>query len=143
MAGSMPLETYRDTCDRVTPINSPASAAERYPLMVELLMVFSVCFCCILHNGVLKELLRQNSLHGLGIISHGRGTMSLEHPSPEELLEGIPSAHWRECHDCGNISIHADNVTPHVICRQCKSRDTRPMKNANAQLRRAAGITWD
>lgn len=33
--------------------------------------------------------------------------------------------HDRQCHDCGNVAIHMDNVVPHVICQKCGSQDTR------------------
>ena len=36
-----------------------------------------------------------------------------------------PTVHWRKCHDCGTIQLHADNITPYVLCRKCGSQDTR------------------
>ena len=36
-----------------------------------------------------------------------------------------PTVHWRKCHDCGTIQLHADNIAPYVDCRKCGSRDTR------------------
>jgi len=36
-----------------------------------------------------------------------------------------PTVHWRKCHDCGTIQLHADNIAPYVNCRKCRSQDTR------------------
>lgn len=32
---------------------------------------------------------------------------------------------FRHCWDCGKISHHADSITPEVLCKRCKSQDTR------------------
>ena len=37
--------------------------------------------------------------------------------------------HERKCWDCGNVAMHADNVTPEVLCKKCGSQDTRLTKN--------------
>jgi hypothetical protein len=31
----------------------------------------------------------------------------------------------RKCHDCGNVAMHEDSVTPWVLCKKCGSQDTR------------------
>ena len=36
--------------------------------------------------------------------------------------------HERKCHDCGNVAIHEDRITPWVLCKKCGSQDTRPTK---------------
>ena len=36
--------------------------------------------------------------------------------------------HWRRCWDCGNVAQHADSITPHVLCKECKSQDTRKIE---------------
>lgn len=33
--------------------------------------------------------------------------------------------HLRKCWPCGNVAEHADNITPHVLCKKCGSQDTR------------------
>lgn len=33
--------------------------------------------------------------------------------------------HERKCHDCGNVAIHQDSITPWVLCPKCGSQDTR------------------
>lgn len=33
--------------------------------------------------------------------------------------------HWRLCWDCQAISQHTDNIKPEVLCKKCKSQDTR------------------
>lgn len=34
----------------------------------------------------------------------------------------------RKCHDCRNVSLHRDNITPYVLCPKCGSQDTRLIK---------------
>ena len=46
----------------------------------------------------------------------------------QSILEHCPSVHLRKCHNCGNVSYHADNVTPHVLCKACGDQDTRAVK---------------
>jgi DNA-directed RNA polymerase subunit RPC12/RpoP len=41
----------------------------------------------------------------------------------------ISKPHYRRCWDCGAISLHADNVTPEVLCKRCGSQDTRMIRN--------------
>ena len=41
------------------------------------------------------------------------------------MSEMPPTVHWRKCHDCGTIQLHAENISPYVNCRKCGSRDTR------------------
>ena len=45
----------------------------------------------------------------------------MKHPTPN-------ASHERRCHDCGNVAIHADMVTPWVLCSKCGSQDTRRTK---------------
>ena len=33
--------------------------------------------------------------------------------------------HERKCWNCGNVSVHTDDVMPEVLCRKCGSQDTR------------------
>jgi hypothetical protein len=44
------------------------------------------------------------------------------------ILADCPSVHIRKCRDCGNVAYHADNITPHVLCKKCGSQDTRKVK---------------
>jgi hypothetical protein len=44
------------------------------------------------------------------------------------ILADCPSVHLRKCHDCSSVAYHADNVTPHVLCKKCGSQDTRKVK---------------
>lgn len=37
-------------------------------------------------------------------------------------------AHKRKCWDCGSVALHEDSIVPHVLCRQCGSRDTRRLR---------------
>lgn len=46
----------------------------------------------------------------------------------KSILADCPSVHLRKCHDCSNVAYHADNVTPHVLCKKCGSQDTRKVK---------------
>lgn len=34
----------------------------------------------------------------------------------------------RKCHDCGNVAMHEDRITPWVLCKKCGSQDTRLVK---------------
>ncbi len=36
--------------------------------------------------------------------------------------------HERKCHDCGNVAVHQDNITPEVLCKKCRSQDTRVVR---------------
>jgi len=36
--------------------------------------------------------------------------------------------HLRECHVCGYLDYHADDVVPYCLCTQCGSQDTRRLK---------------
>lgn len=58
-------------------------------------------------------------------------------PSAVQILRGAPRANWRKCWDCGSESLHMDSKTPWVLCQHCKSQDTRLMKQATAELRKA------
>lgn len=59
-------------------------------------------------------------------------------PSPTHILRGAPNANWRKCWDCGSESLHMDSVTPWVLCQDCKSQDTRLMREATESLRESA-----
>ena len=55
----------------------------------------------------------------------------------QKTVEGLsvdlpPTVHWRKCHDCGTIQLHADNRTSYVLCRKCGSQDTRKVSNGPA-----------
>jgi len=48
----------------------------------------------------------------------------------QKTIDGLssdmpPTVHWRKCHDCGTVQLHADSRTPYVLCRKCGSQDTR------------------
>ena len=36
--------------------------------------------------------------------------------------------HRRKCHDCGHVGWYADSRTPYCLCDQCRSQDTRLVK---------------
>ena len=36
--------------------------------------------------------------------------------------------HQRKCHDCGHVGWYADSRTPYCLCDQCRSQDTRLVK---------------
>lgn len=38
--------------------------------------------------------------------------------------------HRRKCHDCGHVGWYADSRTPYCLCDQCRSQDTRRVKEA-------------
>ena len=46
----------------------------------------------------------------------------MKYPTPN-------ASHERRCHDCGNVGIHADRITPWVLCGKCGSQDTRAVKS--------------
>lgn len=43
----------------------------------------------------------------------------------DQIKACVPSLHQRRCRDCGEVSWHADHVTPYVLCPHCGSQDTR------------------
>jgi Zn finger protein HypA/HybF involved in hydrogenase expression len=47
-----------------------------------------------------------------------------------ERLRAIINAklHRRKCRDCGHVGWYADSRTPYCLCEQCKSQDTRLVK---------------
>jgi Zn finger protein HypA/HybF involved in hydrogenase expression len=45
-----------------------------------------------------------------------------------QIFQDVPSLHERRCWDCHEIHWHADNITPYVLCPDCKSQDTRPVR---------------
>ena len=42
----------------------------------------------------------------------------------------------RRCWDCGNVAVHLDFITPHVLCKKCGSQDTRRLKEQSCCVRR-------
>lgn len=38
--------------------------------------------------------------------------------------------HRRRCRDCGHVGWYADSRTPYCLCDQCRSQDTRRVKEA-------------
>lgn len=63
------------------------------------------------------------------------------HPSISEVMEAVPGLHWRCCWNCKNVALHADCVTPQVLCRKCGSQDTRKMQQPTARLKIQEGKT--
>lgn len=49
-------------------------------------------------------------------------------PTIDQVLQAAPDLHWRQCRDCMRVALHVVNVTPWVLCRNCGSQDTRPVK---------------
>lgn len=49
-----------------------------------------------------------------------------------ERLQSIINAklHRRRCRDCGHVGWYADSRTPYCLCDQCRSQDTRRVKEA-------------
>lgn len=45
------------------------------------------------------------------------------------------SDHKRKCWTCGNIAMHADNITPDVLCKECGSQDTRLVREKSPAVR--------
>jgi len=45
-------------------------------------------------------------------------------------LQAIIAAklHQRRCHDCGHVGWYADSRTPYCLCDNCRSQDTRLVK---------------
>lgn len=38
--------------------------------------------------------------------------------------------HQRRCWNCGYVDYHADRIVPYVLCGECGSQDTRPIREA-------------
>lgn len=46
----------------------------------------------------------------------------------DELVFDNAKLHRRKCHDCGHAGWYADSRTPYCLCDQCRSQDTRLVK---------------
>lgn len=42
--------------------------------------------------------------------------------------------HQRKCFDCGNVATHSDNIVPEVLCKVCRSQDTRAMPPSKSEI---------
>lgn len=44
------------------------------------------------------------------------------------IRRDVPTLHQRRCWDCGKTHWHATDRAPYVLCPDCKSQDTRKIK---------------
>jgi hypothetical protein len=56
-----------------------------------------------------------------------------------EMVAANPDMCWRACWACGKDQIHRASVTPGVLCRFCKSQDTRLMREETEDLQALKG----
>ena len=66
-----------------------------------------------------------------GVVPHNN-ELAREAAAEIERLQSIINAklHRRRCHDCGHVGWYADSRTPYCLCDQCRSQDTRRVKEA-------------
>ena len=52
-----------------------------------------------------------------------------------EFVAANPGCCWRKCWVCGKVQIHRSDITPGVLCRFCRSQDTRLLREKTKTLK--------
>jgi Zn finger protein HypA/HybF involved in hydrogenase expression len=81
------------------------------------------------HTQIVEEKAMSDDEENVFLLGGLKGTIRQQEAEIDRLRAIINAKlHRRKCHDCGHVGWYADSRTPYCLCDQCRSQDTRLVK---------------